>query len=137
MDRLRQLARQLAHQLAQSKPTGWRLELEADAVTVILPNDHRQRIAVERRGAHYVLSSVVIGQARVAGLGRAELLPRLWERNRVTNVVAFTLDKRGRLIGQIEQIAETLDLDELATYLHWLARECDGLEYLLTGQDKE
>jgi len=73
----------------------------------------------------------------VKKIGRAQLLPRIWERNRETAVVAFNLDKRGRLVGQIEQLADTLDLSELAFYIELLARECDRFEYVLSGLDVE
>jgi hypothetical protein len=37
----------------------------------------------------------------------------------------------------VEQVAETLDPEELSTYAKWLASECDRLEYILSGKDLE
>jgi hypothetical protein len=45
------------------------------------------------------------------------------------------LNKKGQLRGQIEQLEETIDPEELYFYLEVLARECDQFEYALTGED--
>lgn len=66
----------------------------------------------------------------------ADLARRIWSQNRVSDVVEFALDESGRLIGRIEQVAETLNRNELEFYLTALAQECDRLEYLLTGRDQ-
>jgi len=81
------------------------------------------------------MTSVVLGKTRVENIGRATLLPRIWLRNRHTDCVAFMLDRRGRLVGRITQMVETLDPPELAFYIKLLARECDQFEYVLSGQD--
>ena len=114
-----------------------RLEVavEDNKVTVSLPGGRRQHIEIERDGDWYVFTSVILGKAgtdRMAWLNFAE---RVWDRNRWTDVVAFHMDGRGRLVGCITQRAETVDLEELKFYLACLARECDRMEYLLTGQD--
>jgi hypothetical protein len=104
-------------------------------VVAIMGNRRKQMILTERQADRYVLTSVVIGRVRVENMGAETLLPRIWLRNRETNCVAFGLDKRGRLIGRIEQLVDTLDMAELAFYIQLLARECDQFEYALTGQD--
>ncbi len=58
-------------------------------------------------------------------------------RSKEINVVAFSIDKRGRLIGTIEQNTETGDQDELAFYVELLARESDTFERGLTGADSD
>jgi hypothetical protein len=104
-------------------------------VIAVMGNRRKQMIVTERQADRYVLTSVVIGRARVENMGTERLLPRIWLRNREISCVAFGLDKRGRLIGRIEQLADTLDKAELAFYIQLLARECDQFEYALTGQD--
>lgn len=126
---LHQVARELATDLSW-KATGAEL-------TIKFINGRKQRINIERRNSRYLLTSVVLGRVRVEEIGRARLLPRLWQYNRETNVVAFDVDKRGRLIGWVEQVAETLDPEELSIYIQWLARQCDRLEYILSGLDLE
>jgi hypothetical protein len=104
---------------------------------VIFSNKRRQVIAVDRQNEHYMMTSTALGRARVGRIGRSHILALIWKRNRETNVVAFSLDKQGRLVGQIEQLVETIDLKELAFYIELLARECDQLEYALSGKDLE
>lgn len=123
--------------LPREGPGGMRLEPELNTVRVTFPNGRHQRVKVEREAEHYVLTSVVLGPVRTGAFDPVKLLPEIWDQNRTTDMVAFTLDKRGRLVGQIRQVAETLDVEELAAYLYWLARECDHLEYILTGKNLE
>lgn len=119
------------------KGSGLTMKINPDnrGLEVIFPNNRRQKITIERQGDRYLLTSIVLGRQQVEGLGQSEVLTRLWERNREINVIAFSLDKRGRLVGSVEQLAETVDSEELAFYLTLLARECDQFEYALTGRD--
>jgi len=108
-----------------------------NAILVTFSNNRRQALSVDRQNDHYVMTSVVLGRTRVNRVGRSRLLPLLWQRNREANIVAFSLDKRGRLVGQIEQLVETIDPQELVFYIELLARECDQFEYALSGKDLE
>lgn len=129
---------QLLQQVVE-KETGLRISVgEGDrSLEVVFPNGRRQRITVERQGERYILTSVVLKSRQVEELGRTEILLRLWQRNRETNVVTFSVDKRGKLVGRVEQLADTIDSGELTLYLELLARECDQFEYSLTGQDRQ
>lgn len=124
---------------AEQLPAGWGLEALPNGAVLTLPNGRRQRVRVERQGQQYVLSSVALGAQRVQQLYppayRAELIAWLWEMNRELGVVGLMLDGHGRLVGRIEQLADTLDAGELALYLQLLARASDRLEYVLSGQD--
>jgi hypothetical protein len=102
---------------------------------ITFANGRRQLVVILREDRHYVMVSLVIGASRVQQYGLADLLPRVWLKNRETHCVAFGLDSKHRLVGRINQIADTLDREELAYYLLLLARECDQFEYSLTGQD--
>lgn len=128
---------QLLQQIA-SQQQGLTIKVDpGNRLEAVFPNGRRQRMIIERQGERYILTSVVLTSKRVKEFWRSELLPHLWKRNRETNVVAFSLDRQDRLVGQIEQLAETVDVDELAFYIALLARECDRFEYALTGQDQE
>jgi hypothetical protein len=120
---------------AEQLPAGWRLEALPNGAVLTLPNGRTQRVRVERQGERYVLSSVALGAQRVQLFDRHKLAVWLWEINRELGVVGLMLDRQGRLVGRIEQLAETLDAPEFALYLQLLARECDRLEYVLSGQD--
>jgi hypothetical protein len=113
----------------------WRLEETPTGVSLTLPSGRRQRIRINRQADRYILSSVALGQQRVALIDRYELITWLWKMNRELGVVGLMLDRSGRLVGRIEQLVDTLNAAELALYLQLLARECDRLEYVLSGQD--
>lgn len=125
----------LVKEVARMPNPSLQIKPHANGAVVLFGNNRRQRIVVERRPDRYVMTSIVLGRARVEGMRHAALLPRVWQRNRETNVVAFSLDRRGRLIGRIEQLAATLDASELAHYMQLLARQCDQFEYVLSGRD--
>lgn len=104
-------------------------------VRISLSQDGRSQIVhLARRRDRYILSSVV---AHVSAVNedRRSLAYRLWRRNALKAVVTFTIDHRERVIGRIDQPIESLRDKELKFYLQTLARECDRLEYILTGAD--
>lgn len=89
------------------------------------------RIRVE--GEHVVLSAVI---AKSAGLPkhRRQLAWRAWQRNAATDLVSFTFDTRGRLVGMIRHPEQYLDREELLVYLPRLSYECRRFASLLTGR---
>ena len=97
-------------------------------------NGRSQIVRLARRRDRYVFSSVV---ARVPDVkqGRRWLAFRLWRRNALKAVVTFTIDRRDRVVGLIDQPIEGVRPQELRFYLETLAQECDRLEYILTGSD--
>jgi hypothetical protein len=111
------------------------IKQEAKGIEVTFRNGRRQMITVESQSNRYILTSMVLKQKQVQKIGRSQVLARLWHRNRETDVVTYSLNKKGQLIGQIEQLEETIDPEELYFYLEVLARECDQFEYALTGED--
>jgi hypothetical protein len=126
----------LIREVARMPNPSLQIKPHANGAVVLVGNNRRQRIVVERRMERYVMTSIVVGRARVEGMRHAALLPRIWQRNRETNVVAYSLDRRGRLVGRIEQLADTLNAVELAFYIQLLACECDQFEYVLSGRDR-
>jgi hypothetical protein len=104
--------------------------------TISFPNNRQQLIHVRRVDDCYQLTSRIIGSTKAGSMAPADLARLIWDRNRSTDVVEFALDDSGRLVGRIEQVAETLNRNELEFYLTALAQECDRFEYLLTGRDQ-
>ena len=98
-------------------------------------NGRSQIVRLARRRDRYVFSSV-IAQVAAVNQDRRELEFRLWRRNALKAVVTFTIDRRERVIGLIDQPIESVHRKELRFYLETLARECDRLEYILTGADR-
>lgn len=98
-------------------------------------NGRSQIVRLARRRDRYVFSSV-IAQVAAVNQDRRSLAFRLWRRNALKAVVTFTIDRRERVIGLIDQPIESVHRNELRFYLETLARECDRLEYILTGADR-
>jgi hypothetical protein len=108
------------------------------SVEVELWGRRRQRVHLERRGDRYVFWSRVVGPKIVTRTDREwrELAYRSWRKNGFKELVGFSFDRRDCLIGVIQQLAATLDREELVLYIDTLARECDRFEYKLTGGDE-
>lgn len=126
---------QMLQQVVEQADSTLQFKSHHGGVEVIFKNQRHQIITTERQNERYILTSIILKRKQVKQIGRSRILLRLWQRNRETNVVVFSLDKHGQLVGQIEQLAETIDLEELTFYLELLARECDQFEYILTGKD--
>ena len=138
MDRLRELIRDVIRQIHQESRAKTPLRtidinLTEDGVVVEFSNGRQQHINVSHQSELYRLTSVILKRSFVEKIGRGRILPFIWQRNRESNLVAFSLDKRGRLIGSIEQPSKTADANEMLLYLERLAWESDQLEYLLKG----
>ncbi len=114
-----------------------RVELAGETATVFLHDGHRQTITFRRNGKEYILESTILPSRIVRRRTTREILICAWQRNRITDIVTFDVDARLRLVGRIQQLAETIDSKELEFYIDTLARECDELEYLLTGRDQQ
>jgi len=112
--------------------------LDGNRIRVPVGDGERyQSITFSRHGDYYVLTSVVLGSARVCSSDAywRELARLAWRRNSENDIVTFAFDGQDRLVGQVRHLAENLDYEELELYVHALARECDRFEYLLTGGD--
>ena len=124
-------------QLGSAKGIEW--EMKGTEIMVRMTNHRRQqRIRVRREGNQYVFSTPVLGAAatRHNPQYRRRVALRAWGRNAKTELVAFTFDRTGRLVGEIRHPADHLDTTELAIYLRILATEGDRFEYVLTGRDE-
>jgi hypothetical protein len=58
-----------------------------------------------------------------------------WERNRLSDLVGFSVDGRGRLIGQVWIPVDGLTPEEFGFYTFEVARVCDWHEFRLSGED--
>ena len=97
-------------------------------------NGRSQIVRLARRRDRYVFSSV-IAYASAVKEDPSSLAFRLWRRNALKAVVTFTIDRRERVVGLIDQPIESVYPKGLKFYIETLARECDRLEYILTGAD--
>ena len=106
-----------------------------DSIEVHFGDGRRQTVRVDEHPDGSIrLWSIV---ARPSALRNLHT-PRLdaWNRNRLSEFVGFSLDRRGRMIGEAWVPPGELGADEWAFYVTSLARACDRYEYLLTGRDE-
>ncbi len=114
-----------------------RLQYRAGQVQVLLPSGRSQNITITRDGLWYRMSSMVLGADTAAEfLEDSQSLWWVWRRNANVDIVNFTLDKQGRLVGRVDQIAATMQEAELLFAISRLAIECDRMEYILVGRDR-
>ena len=111
-------------------------ERDGDTLDVGLwPDGRDQRVRLRRRGEAARISSVVMTAGKVGSRAsqRCDAARRSWFRNRMGDLVSFGVDRKGRVLGRIEQPMATLDDEELELYVETVARECDRFEYVLLG----
>ena len=97
---------------------------------------NRHRVSFRRQKDLYILYALVVDGSFVTQDIKKwnELVRRVWMRNALRQIVSFSFDEKERLIGVIKQPVLTIDDLELALYIETLARECDRLKYVLTGE---
>jgi hypothetical protein len=108
-------------------------------IDVELYSGRHQRVMLGTYDDLYTFRSVAARASLVTANDRRwrELALLAWRKNALSELVGFGFDDDHNLIGIIEQPRATLDPEELVTYVQAVARECDRLEYALTGQDVE
>lgn len=121
--------RRLAAQLGYS--------VAGEEVLYTFPNGRQQRVFVDQKHGHDAIRmwSVILGPAATAELHDGRPLEYAWERNRLSDLVGFSVDNRGRLIGESWIHDSALNQDLLDLQLSELARVCDWHELRLSGAD--
>jgi len=100
------------------------------------PNERQQKVFVDEKHGHAIrLWSVILGPAATAELHEGSPLEYAWERNRLSDLIGFSVDNRGRLIGESWVLVSTMDQDVFDLHLSELARVCDWHELRLSGSD--
>jgi len=96
----------------------------------------RQRVYVESRDRSVRFRSIAASSTHVKQSERYWRELRVWRKNASKEIVGFAFDRRDRLIGCAEHPATRLTDRDLRMYIEVVARECDRLEFLLTGDDR-
>lgn len=122
--------------LSRELDPGVTTSLSGTTITVQLPGRRFQRVNTSISTASYIFTSTVLGTIRANRYTALELAHLVFNANEHTDLVAFHIDQQGRFVGRVEQPKASLDREELRAYLLLLARECDRLEFLLTGRDE-
>lgn len=111
------------------------LSLGRDWVDVLKDDGRKHRIHVQDSGDAYLLTGIVVRQAVLNAMHDPDR--RMWQRNRAMQLVGFTLNTKGQIVGKALVPKTGLQREEFLLYLHRVAIECDQLEYQLTGRDDE
>lgn len=113
-----------------------RLRVEENCIVVELPAGRAQRVRVrvDEAGDGFSLTSR-IAPRRIVGRLMPQLAVRILEQNRLSELVGYRIDRRGRLVGESWVPAAGLEPDEWGFYVRTLATACDRLEFVLTGSD--
>ena len=109
--------------------------VEAKCILVKFADGRSHRVLVINHPDHWILRSLVVRQAAVAFDPEPMLAAAI--RNRELRLCGLSVDVRGNLWGQCMVPKVGLDAHEFQLCARHLAAECDRLEYLLTGGDRE
>jgi hypothetical protein len=110
------------------RPTG-------DAIEVTFRDQRRQVVYAEAAGDDTLRLWSVVAKASVVSTLQTPTVDA-WRRNRLMEFVGFTVDARGRMIGETWVPTPGLTAEEWGFHVRNLARACDRFEYLLTGRDE-
>lgn len=114
------------------------LRVKGDGIEVRFSDGRRQLVVVEENDADgdaLRLWSLVAKPAALSALKKP--LTEAWTRNRLSEFIGFTIDSRGRMIGESWVPVSGLSSDEWGFHVRQTAQACDRFEYLLTGSDVE
>lgn len=109
----------------------------ANSITVFLDGGGKQVVKIRPDQERRVLraTSVIAATSLLAAACGESGDRYAWERNRLSDLVGFSIDRHGRLIGETWIPLDGLTADECALYLSELARVCDWHEFRLSGAD--
>ena len=109
-----------------------------DSITVQLEGGSSQVVRFKPDEERNVLraTSVVARPSVLAAAASDSVHRYAWERNRLSDLVGFVVDGRGRLVGQSWIPIEGLTPAEFSLYVSELARVCDWHEFRLSGEDE-
>jgi hypothetical protein len=108
-------------------------DLEADGFWVQV-GSRRQRVMVVEESGLTLLRSRVARRAILNKISEPEL--RAGQRNRVSELVGFRVDRQGAMVAETP-VPSGAGRDEWAFLSFNLARSADRFEYVLSGRDEE
>lgn len=106
-------------------------------VTVTLGSGRQQKVTVDDARTPEAIRfwSIILGPKATGELGDGQPLEYAWERNRLSDLIGFTLDSSGRLIGETWLPIKGITAAVLGLHISELARVCDWHELRLSGTD--
>ena len=114
-----------------AKGQGWSVDGDGFWVNV---GNRRHRVSVVEVGGRVLLRSRVARRAILNAVAQPEL--HAWQRNRVSELVGFRIDRQGVMVAETPLPSDVGRTEW--TYLAFnLARAADRFEYVLSGKDEE
>ena len=106
-------------------------------ITVSVGSGRRQEVVIDESLDSEVIRlwSVILGPTATSELGDGHPLEYAWERNRLSDLIGFSVDSRGRLIGESWVPVRDLTAQVFALHVAEIARVCDWHELRLSGAD--
>ncbi len=109
-----------------------------DQVILRLANGRRQAVNVDASASDVLrIWTVILYAAKAQLLINGDALAYAWQRNRLSDLLGFTVDARGRLVSEAWVPHEQLTAAEFDVYLREVARVSDYHEMRLTGIDEQ
>jgi hypothetical protein len=109
-------------------------EVTDDGILVGLDDSRTHRVHVDATPDTWELTAVVATPRVLAGLEAPSL--QCWARNRLSDLVGFRIDGRGRLLANGWVPRAGITAAEFSMQVRLLAREADRFEFNLSGTDE-
>lgn len=109
--------------------------IEPKGILVRFADGRSHHLTVIDQPDHWILRGLIVRHADATFDPKPMLAAAL--RNRQLRLCGLSVDERGKLWGQAMVPKAGLDTDEFLLCTRHLAAECDRLEYLLTGRNRE
>ncbi|MBL7989627.1 MAG: hypothetical protein JNJ94_16320 [Chlorobi bacterium] len=110
---------------------------QSNRVMIQFSNGRKRVVHYRCNGDMIRFWSVCVASHLARNLNNGWLAEQLLARNRVVDVVGFTLAPKGGIEAEFAQRATTLQRDELLFYLILIAREADRFAEYVTQKDRE
>lgn len=110
------------------------LEADGEQIRVRFADGRSHLVRVEDLADAFHLEGTVLRRSEVEA--QPEISVRTWLMNRRSGLVGFKIDSRRRLVGTAWVPTAGLTASEFCTYVREVAKECDRLEFALTGRDQ-
>jgi hypothetical protein len=121
---------------AVAREAGFRVAHD-NSITIDLDGGSTQKVTLglDAAGQCLYASSVIAGPRTFenAAGGAENVWQYAWTRNRLSDLLGFTIDRHGRLIGETWMPLTALTAEEFRIYVTELARVSDWHEFRLTG----
>lgn len=111
------------------------LTVKGDTLTVKFASGRTQVVSVADAGESYALTAVAARATALSDLNDPD--HRAWVINRSVDLVGCRVDDRGRFVGEAWVPKPGLTAVEFVLVVRRLAAECDRMEFVLTGEDRE